>query len=339
MQFLDEAKIHIISGGGGDGCVAFRREKNIPFGGPNGGNGGRGGSIIFQCTHGLNTLIDFRYQQHFKAKKGIHGMGQLRTGASADDLLIQVPSGTQILDENKENCLADLTKAGESVTLLKGGKGGMGNAHFKSATNQAPRQFTKGESGQSLWVWLRLKLLSDAGLLGLPNAGKSTFLARVTRAKPKIADYPFTTLKPQLGVAYIDEKEFVIADIPGLIAGASQGVGLGLRFLGHVERCGVLLHLIDVTGEDVLDAYRTVRQEIECYDAQLANKPEIIALNKCDAADEALITEKRNILKEATGRRIHTISGVTGQDCDEMLRLLYQTIESNPGGTDGNRFD
>ncbi|MAR55666.1 MAG: GTPase ObgE, partial [Rickettsiales bacterium] len=237
MQFLDEAKIFIKSGGGGDGCVAFRREKNIPFGGPNGGNGGRGGSIIFECAHGLNTLIDFRYQQHFKAKKGVHGMGQLRTGASAEDLIIKVPAGTQIISEDREELLADLTEVGDRLTLLEGGKGGMGNAHFKTSTNQAPRQFTKGEEGDEMWVWLRLKLLSDAGLIGLPNAGKSTFLARVTRAKPKIADYPFTTLKPQLGVVYAQEREFVLADIPGLIEGASEGVGLGLRFLGHVERC------------------------------------------------------------------------------------------------------
>jgi GTP-binding protein len=289
VQFLDEAKIFVKSGGGGDGCVAFRREKNIPFGGPNGGNGGRGGSIIFECAHGLNTLIDFRYTQHFKAKKGMHGMGQLRTGAAADDLIIKVPAGTQILSDEREQILADLTEVGQTITLLEGGKGGMGNAHFKTSTNQAPRQFSKGEPGDELWVWLRLKLLSDAGLIGLPNAGKSTFLARVTRAKPKIADYPFTTLKPQLGVVYLDEREVVLADIPGLIAGASQGVGLGLRFLGHVERCGVLLHLIDATQEDITGAYTTVRTEIEAYDEALAEKTEVLALNKCDAVDEDLL--------------------------------------------------
>ena len=329
MQFLDEAKIFIQSGAGGNGCVAFRRERNLPFGGPNGGDGGRGGSVIFRAVQGLNTLIDFRYQQHFKAKKGGHGMGSQRTGAAAEDLIIDVPAGTQIIAEDKETLLADLLHVGESVKLANGGQGGRGNMFFKSPTNQAPRQAEPGGEGQEMWVWLRLKLLSDAGLIGLPNAGKSTFLAAVTRAKPKIADYPFTTLTPQLGVVYVDEKEFVLADIPGLIEGAHEGVGLGTRFLGHIERCGILLHLVDATGEDVAGAYATVRSELEAYDDALANKPELVALNKCDALTEEAIAEKKAELETACGQDVFTISAAAKLHTDEVLRAMLKVIKSD----------
>ena len=334
MQFLDEAKIFIKSGDGGDGCVAFRRERNIPFGGPNGGDGGHGGSVYAECVSGLNTLIDFRYKQHFKVRKGGNGEGSMRSGASSEDIVIPLPMGTQILSEDKETLIADLTTVGERVCLAKGGKGGFGNTHFKSSLNQAPRKFTKGEEGQEMWIWLRLKLLSDAGLLGLPNAGKSTFLAAVTRAKPKIADYPFTTLSPQLGVVYIDTREFVLADIPGLIEGAHQGVGLGLKFLGHVERCGVLLPLIDGTQDDVAASYRIVRGELEAYDDELAAKPEVVALNKCDALQEDEIEHKRALLEKACGKPVRLLSGVTHQGTEEILRELLQTIDHYRGVTD-----
>ena len=327
MQFLDEAKIFVKSGAGGNGCVAFRREKNIPFGGPNGGDGGRGGHVTLECVHGLNTLIDFRYQQHFKAERGMHGMGQLRTGGKGEDLIVKLPVGTQVFAEDKTTLLADLTEIGQTVQLLEGGSGGKGNAHFKSSTNQAPRKFSPGGDAHELWIWLRLKLLSDGGLIGLPNAGKSTFLAATTRAKPKIADYPFTTLKPQLGVVYVDESEFVLADIPGLIAGASQGVGLGLRFLGHVERCGVLLHLIDATSDDITGAYETVRTEIETYDDILAAKPEVIALNKCDALDAETAAAKQAELEALTGQPVRLISAAAQQNIEPTLRELWQCIK------------
>jgi len=327
MKFLDEAKIYIRSGDGGNGCVSFRREKFIPDGGPDGGNGGRGGSVIAECVAGLNTLIDFRYQQHFKAKKGQHGMGSQRTGASADDLVIKLPLGTQILAEDKETIIADMTHIGEKIILAEGGKGGLGNQCFKSSTNQAPRFATEGESGKEHWLWLKLKLMSDAGLLGLPNAGKSTFLAAVSRAKPKIADYPFTTLIPQLGVVYIDNKEFVLADIPGLIEGASDGVGLGLKFLGHVERAGILLHLIDGTQEDVVTAYKTIRHELKEYSKELYNKEEIIALNKCDALTEEEITTKSVALKKACKKKIWPVSGATGKGVKPILREMMKAIE------------
>lgn len=327
MKFLDEAKIHIQSGAGGDGCVAFRRERNIPFGGPNGGDGGRGGSVFIECADGLNTLIDFRYKQHFKASKGTHGMGQLRAGPAADDIVIKVPVGTQICDGDTNELIADLTEVGQRICLAKGGKGGLGNAHFKSSTNQAPRHFTPGEDGEERWIWLRLKLLSDAGLLGLPNAGKSTFLAAVSRAKPKIADYPFTTLHPQLGVVYVDDREFVLADIPGLIEGASEGIGLGLRFLGHVERCGILLHLIDGTQDDVAEAYRIVRGELEAYDDELAAKPEIVALNKCDALGEDEIAAKQKALEDACGEEVRILSGATHLGVKEVLRDMFEVID------------
>lgn len=334
MQFLDEAKIFIQSGSGGAGCVSFRREANLPYGGPDGGDGGRGGSVFIECVGQLNTLIDFRYKQHFKAKRGGHGMGAQRTGASADDVTLKVPVGTQVLTEDGGELIADLTVVGERILLAKGGKGGLGNIRFKSSTNRAPRQHTLGEDGEELWVWLRLKLLSDAGLLGLPNAGKSTFLASTTRAKPKIADYPFTTLKPQLGVVHIDESEFVLADIPGLIEGASEGVGLGLRFLGHIERCGVLLHLVDGTQEDVVAAYRTVRNEVENYDESLIDKPEIIALTKCDAMSEADVKEKKKALKKASKKEVRVISAVTREGMEDLLRDMLKTIRISRGEVD-----
>ncbi|RMF08331.1 MAG: GTPase ObgE [Alphaproteobacteria bacterium] len=326
MHFLDQCKIYLRSGAGGDGCLSFRREKYVEFGGPDGGDGGRGGHIIFEAVPGLNTLIDFRYKQHFKAPRGGHGMGKNRTGASARDLVIPVPVGTQILDEHNETVLADFTRAGERLVLLEGGRGGLGNTHFKSSVNRAPRQTTKGEPGREMWVWLRLKLLADAGLVGLPNAGKSTFLARVSRAKPKIGAYPFTTLAPQLGVVQVDGCEFVMADIPGLIEGAHEGAGLGDRFLGHVERCGVLLHLVDGTAEDVAGAYRTVRGELEAYGQGLADKDEIVALNKCDALDQAVQTDKLKALEDASSREVFAISGATGDGVRTVLRRLAALV-------------
>ena len=327
MKFLDEAKIYIKSGDGGNGCVSFRREKFIPYGGPDGGNGGRGGSVIAECVSGLNTLIDYRYQQHFKAKKGQHGMGSSCTGESSPDLVLKLPVGTEILADDKETVIADLTKVGQRIVLAEGGRGGLGNEYFKSSTNQAPRQFTPGEPGQERWLWLRMKLMSDAGLLGLPNAGKSTFLAAVSRAKPKIADYPFTTLTPQLGVVYIDGKEFVLADIPGLIEGAHEGVGLGMKFLSHVERAGILLHLVDGTGDDVVGAYKTIRKELKSYSKPLVEKKEIVALNKCDAMLPEEIKEKSAALKKASRKKVYCISGVTGEGVKEVIREMMKVIE------------
>lgn len=327
MKFLDEAKIYLRSGDGGAGCVSFRREKFIEHGGPDGGNGGRGGSIVVVAERALNTLIDYRYQQHFKAKKGEHGKGSNRSGLAAEDMILKVPVGTEILAEDKETVLADMTREGQTVVLLKGGRGGMGNAHFKSSVNQAPKHAQPGEPGEEMWVWLRLKLFSDAGLLGMPNAGKSTFLAAVSRAKPKIADYPFTTLTPQLGVVYIDGSEFVLADIPGLIEGAHMGVGLGLKFLAHVERCGVLLHLVDGTQEDVALAYETIRNEISEYSDALAEKEEIVALNKCDALSEDEVKAKLKALKKVCGKKkVHAISAVTGEGVQPLLREMWKVI-------------
>lgn len=326
MKFLDEAKVFIKSGDGGAGCVSFLREANRPDGGPDGGDGGRGGSVVVRAVGGLNTLIDYRYQQHFKAKKGGHGMGKQRTGAGAEDLCLDLPVGTQIFDEEEETLLADLTHIGQEVVLAKGGRGGVGNLHFKSSTNRAPRHATPGEVGEERWVWLKLKLMCDAGLLGLPNAGKSTFLAATSRAKPKIADYPFTTLKPQLGVVYVDESEFVMADIPGLIEGAHEGVGLGIRFLKHVERCRVLLHLVDGTAEDVVGHYRTICHELEAYSETLIEKPEILALNKCDALTEEEIAEKKAALEAASGKPVFTISAAAQQGITPVLRALLAVI-------------
>lgn len=322
MKFLDEAKIFLKSGDGGDGCVSFRREKFIEFGGPDGGNGGRGGDIIFEAATNLNTLIDFRYQQHFKAEKGHHGMGSNRTGAAGKNLVIKVPVGTQVLAEDKETVMADFTEDGQQLVFLKGGDGGFGNEHFKSSTNRAPRKFTPGWPGEELWVWLRLKLIADVGLVGLPNAGKSTFLSIVSRAKPKIADYPFTTLVPNLGVVYLHGQEFVVADVPGLIEGAHEGVGLGTRFLGHVERCSVILHLIDGTLEDVAEAYMVIRRELDEYGGGLAEKKEVVALTKCDALTPELIEEKSNILESLAGHSVYGISAVSRQGVNELLEKL-----------------
>src|SRR5918992_2187122 len=300
MKFLDEAKVYIASGAGGNGCVSFRREKFIEFGGPNGGDGGRGGDVIAECVDGLNTLIDYRYQQHFKAQPGGGGMGKDRHGANGKDVILKVPVGTQIYEEDGETFLADLTDVGQRVVLAKGGNGGFGNAHFKSSINQAPRHANPGQPGEERTIRLRLKLIADAGLIGLPNAGKSTFLAAVSAAKPKIADYPFTTLHPQLGVVRVDEREFVLADIPGLIAGAHEGAGLGDRFLGHIERCRVLLHLVDGTSEDAGHAYETVRAELDAYGEGLSQKPEIVALSKADALTAEEIRAQAARLKRAT---------------------------------------
>ncbi|MBX6324370.1 MAG: GTPase ObgE, partial [Rhodospirillaceae bacterium] len=328
MKFLDEAKIFVKAGDGGAGCVAFRREKFIEFGGPWGGDGGRGGDVIAEAAPNLNTLIDFRYQQHFKAERGHHGMGKNRTGAAGRSVVIRVPVGTQILAEDRATVLHDMTQPGQRVVLARGGDGGRGNAAFKTATNQAPRRAEPGWPGEERWVWLRLKLIADAGLVGLPNAGKSTMLAAVSRARPKIADYPFTTLHPQLGVVGVDGSEFVLADIPGLIEGAHAGAGLGTRFLGHVERCRVLIHLVDGTADDVAAAWRTVRAELEAYGATLAAKPEIVALNKCDALDAATLAARRQALAAAIGKKrpLYTVSGATGAGVTELMRAAFAAI-------------
>lgn len=326
MKFLDQAKIFVASAAGGPGAVSFRREKFIEFGGPDGGDGGRGGSVFAECVDGLNTLIDFRYQQHFKAKRGGHGMGRNRSGAAAEDLIVKVPVGTEILDEDGETLIADMTEVGQRVLLAKGGDGGYGNAHYKSATNRAPRRFEPGWPGEEHWYWLRLKLIADAGLVGLPNAGKSTLLSRVSRARPKIADYPFTTLKPQLGVVSTDGREFVLADLPGLIEGAHEGAGLGDRFLGHIERCDVILHLIDGTGEDVASAYETVRHELTAYGHGLTGKTEILALNKIDALSPRQISARRKSLEKISGAKVLTLSGATGAGLDEVLRATQRAI-------------
>jgi GTP-binding protein len=327
MKFLDEAKVYIASGAGGNGCVSFRREKFIEFGGPNGGDGGRGGNVIVEAVDGLNTLIDYRYQQHFKAKSGGGGMGRDRHGANGADIVMKVPAGTQIYEEDGETLLADLAKVGDKVVLAKGGNGGFGNAYFKSSTNRAPRHANPGQPGEERTIRLRLKLIADAGLVGLPNAGKSTFLAAVSAAKPKIADYPFTTLHPQLGVFAVDGREFVMADIPGLIEGAHEGVGLGDRFLGHVERCRVLLHLIDATYEDAGESYKTVRTELKAYSAELAAKPEIVALSKSDALTPERIEEQLKSLKKASKKTPLVLSAHSRQGVQEALRALLDIID------------
>ena len=330
MKFLDEAKVYIRSGDGGNGCVAFRREKFIEFGGPSGGNGGRGGDVVIEVADGLNTLIDYRYQQHFKAPKGGHGMGSDRHGAGGKDIVLKVPLGTQIFDEDRETLIHDFTEVGEKFVLAQGGNGGFGNAHFKTSTNRAPRNANPGQPGEERWIWLRLKLIADAGLVGLPNAGKSTFLSVVSAAKPKIADYPFTTLHPQLGVVGIDGREFVLADIPGLIEGAHEGAGLGDRFLGHVERCRVLLHLVDATSEHAGKAYKTVRAELEAYDEQLADKIEIVALNKIDAVSPEHLKDQKARLKRAAKKTPLLLSGVSRQGVPEALRALVALIDEAP---------
>jgi len=326
MKFLDEAKVYIQSGAGGNGCVSFRREKFIEFGGPNGGDGGRGGDVIVEAVNGLNTLIDYRYQQHFKAQRGGNGMGKDRAGANGKDAVLKVPVGTQVYEEDGETLLADLTEVGQRVTIAKGGNGGFGNAHFKSSTNRAPRNANPGLPGEELTIRLRLKLIADAGLVGLPNAGKSTFLATVTAAKPKIADYPFTTLHPQLGVVRVDDREFVIADLPGLIEGAHEGVGLGDRFLGHTERCRVLLHLVDATSEDVAAAYKVIRGELEAYGNGLEDKPEIVALSKCDALTPEEIKKQAAKLKKACKKAPLVLSSASRQGVPEVLRALFKVI-------------
>ena len=334
MKFLDEAKVYIRSGDGGNGCVSFRREKFIEFGGPNGGDGGKGGDVIAQAVDGLNTLIDYRYQQHFTAKNGQAGMGKDCHGANGSDVVLKVPAGTQIYDEDGETLLADLTTPGQRVVLLRGGNGGFGNAYFKSSTNRAPRHANPGQVGSALTIRLRLKLIADAGIVGLPNAGKSTFLAAVSAAKPKIADYPFTTLHPQLGVANVDGREFVLADIPGLIEGAHEGVGLGDRFLGHVERCRVLLHLVDGTADDAAAAYQTVRAELSAYGEGLADKPEIVALNKADALGADDIERQVKSLAKVAKRPPLVISAVSGEGVTAVLRALLKVIDEARRGAE-----
>ncbi|HQT60207.1 MAG TPA: GTPase ObgE [Acidiphilium sp.] len=327
MKFLDQAKIYVRSGDGGNGVVAFRREKYIEFGGPDGGNGGRGGDIVFEAVENLNTLIDFRYTQHFRARKGGNGSGSDRTGAAAPTVVIKVPVGTQILDDDRETLLADLDAPGKRIVLLRGGDGGHGNAMFKTSTNRAPRRADPGWPGEERWVWLRLKLIADAGLVGLPNAGKSTFLSVASAARPKIADYPFTTLHPQLGVVRLSmTEEFVLADIPGLIEGAHDGAGLGDRFLGHVERCAALIHLIDGAAGDVVDAWRTIRGELEAYGGGLADKPELIVLNKMDAMTPHQIAGRRSALERASGCKVMVISAAAHQGVDAVLRETLRMI-------------
>ncbi len=334
MKFLDEAKVYIASGAGGNGCIAFRREKFIEFGGPSGGDGGRGGDVVIEAVNGLNTLIDYRYQQHFKAQNGIPGMGKDRHGANGNDVTLRVPIGTQVYEEDGETLLADFTEVGQQVTIARGGNGGFGNAYFKSATNQAPRRANPGQPGEERTIRLRLKLIADAGIIGLPNAGKSTFLAAVTAAKPKIADYPFTTLHPQLGVVRVDEREFVLADLPGLIEGAHEGVGLGDRFLGHTERCRVLLHLIDGTSEDAGADYKTVRTELKAYGQGLADKPEIVVLTKIDSLTPDAIKEQAAKLKKACKKTPMLMSSASRQGVTEVLRALWKHIAQTRDGVE-----
>ncbi|SDW93757.1 GTPase ObgE [Roseicitreum antarcticum] len=327
MKFLDLTKVYIRSGGGGSGCVSFRREKFIEFGGPDGGDGGNGGDVWAEAVDGLNTLIDFRFQQHFFAKSGQPGMGSQRTGKSGDDIVLRVPAGTEVLDEDEETVIADLTEVGQRVLLAKGGNGGWGNLHFKTATNRSPRRANPGQEGVERTLWLRLKLIADAGLAGLPNAGKSTFLAATSNARPKIADYPFTTLHPNLGVVGVDGREFVMADIPGLIEGASEGRGLGDQFLAHVERCAVLLHVVDGTSEDVARDYDIIEGELQAYSPIVAAKPRIIALTKIDAMDADDRAEKTAALAEASGQRVHQVSAVAGEGVQDLLRVLIRSID------------
>ena len=330
MKFLDETKIFVKSGDGGDGCVSFRREKNIAMGGPDGGDGGRGGDVVLEGSDSLNTLIDFRYKQHIKGGRGGHGMGKNRTGSKGKSVTVKIPVGTQVLEEDRKILLADITEAGQQVVIARGGDGGFGNTHFKSATNQAPRRANPGYPGTEFWLWLCLKLIADAGLVGRPNAGKSTLLAAVSRAHPKIGDYPFTTVHPNLGVVYIGDRtvggEFVLADLPGLIEGANEGAGLGTRFLGHVERCRVLVHLIDGTLDDVAGAYQTVRREVEAYGSSLAEKPELVALNKADALSDEDKAEKQELLALASGAEVAVISGISGDGLQTLMAVLFGVI-------------
>jgi GTP-binding protein len=336
MQFLDQCKIYLKSGDGGRGARSFRREKFIEFGGPNGGDGGKGGDIVFAAADNLNTLIDYRYRQHFRAPDGCPGAGRERTGANGEDLVLQVPAGTQIMDEDNRIMLADLTRPAERLVFLRGGDGGFGNTHYKSSTNRAPRRADPGWPGREAWVWLRLKLIADAGLVGLPNAGKSTFLGAVTHARPKIADYPFTTLKPQLGVVRLHDEEFVLSDLPGLIDGASAGAGIGTRFLGHVERCAVVLHLVDGTLDDVVGAYRTIREELVLYGHGLGEKPEIVGLNKIDALDTKAMTAKGRKLRRAAGSgvRVYPLSAVTGAGVADVVQAVLAAASAARIGKD-----
>ena len=334
MKFLDQAKVFIRSGDGGVGCISFRREKYVEFGGPDGGDGGCGGDVIVRCVDGLNTLIDYRYQQHFKAGTGTHGMGKNRTGADGPDKILKVPVGTQIFAEDGKTLIGDLTEIGDEIVLAKGGNGGFGNARFKGPVNQSPRHANPGQPGREAWIWLRMKLIADAGLVGLPNAGKSTFLASVSRAKPKIADYPFTTLHPNLGVVAVKGNEFVIADIPGLIEGASEGAGLGHRFLGHVERCEILLHLVDASQDDVVGDWETIREEIAAYENGLTDKKEILALNKCDLIDSEILKEKQTALSKASGKDVQLISGATGDGVKQVLSDILEHVSQRNADID-----
>ena len=336
MQFLDQCKIYLKSGDGGRGAMSFRREKFIEFGGPNGGDGGKGGDLAFVAADNLNTLIDYRYRQHFRAQDGRPGAGRERTGANGEDLVLRVPVGTQLMDEDNRMVLADLTRPGQKLVFLKGGDGGFGNVHYKSSTNRAPRRADPGWPGREAWVWLRLKLIADAGLVGLPNAGKSTFLAAVTHARAKIADYPFTTLKPQLGVVRLHDEEFVLADLPGLIEGASEGAGIGTRFLGHVERCAVVLHLVDGTLDDIAEAYRTIREELARYGHGLAEKTEIVGLNKSDALDPETMGAKCRQLQQAVrpGTQVHPLSGVTGAGVPEVIAAVLTAVSAERADED-----
>ncbi len=327
MKFLDQARVYIRSGDGGAGSVSFRREKYVEYGGPDGGDGGRGGDVWVECVDGLNTLIDYRYRQHFKAKTGMHGMGKNRNGPKGADAVLLVPAGTQVFEEDNETLIADLTEVGQKVRLAKGGNGGFGNAHFKSSTNRAPRHANPGEEGSERWVWLRLKLIADAGLVGLPNAGKSTLLAAVSAAKPKIADYPFTTLSPNLGVVSVDTASFVLADIPGLIEGAHEGVGIGDRFLGHIERCAILLHLVDATQEDPAGAYTTIRTELENYGGGLADKRELVAITKIDAITKEALADVKDALKTVTDNPVLAISAASGEGVREAMAQLLHVVE------------
>src|SRR5580698_2018226 len=326
MRFLDVAKVYANSGAGGNGCIAFRREKFMEYGGPYGGDGGRGGDVVAEAVENINTLINYRFQQHVKARSGEGGKGKVMTGANGPDAVMKVPPGTQVYEEDGETLIADLAEIGQRVRLLRGGNGGFGNAHFKSPTNQAPRHANPGQPGEEKILILKLKLIADAGLIGMPNAGKSTFLSRVSAAEPKIADYPFTTLEPQLGVVKIDETDFVIADLPGLIEGAHEGVGLGDRFLGHAERCNVILHLVDGTESEIAKTYKTIRGELEAYGNGLADKPEVVALNKVDAIPKAALAKKRASLEKACGHKVFVISGVSGEGVDDVLRALVKQI-------------
>ena len=341
MKFLDETKIFVKSGDGGDGCVSFRREKNVAMGGPDGGDGGRGGDVVLEGSGSLNTLIDFRYKQHIKGGRGGHGMGKNRTGSKGKSVTVKIPVGTQVLEEDRKTLVADITEAGQQVVIARGGDGGFGNTHFKSATNQAPRRANPGYPGTEFWLWLRLKLIADAGLVGLPNAGKSTLLAAVSRAHPKIGDYPFTTVHPNLGVVYIGDRtggdEFVLADLPGLIEGANEGAGLGTRFLGHVERCRVLVHLIDGTLDDVAGAYQTVRREVEAYGGSLAEKPELVALNKADALSDEDKAEKQKLLALASGVEVAVISGISGDGLQTLMAVLFGVIGRQTESTQPKR--